>query len=337
MRFFSSKRSMMLLSFCAGLSLGIAIPNLFPFGAKPPKPAMREVRALGYQYTRPLMECELDTEAKENRELTSFRNEIEKVATACEQEGLAGQVSVYFRDLNNGPWFSIDPEDEFIPASLLKVPTMISVFRLAEKDPTFLKGTVTIPADFPTDWGQTITPVEMLERGKTYTIEDLVYRMIAHSDNAATAVLNSILPPNMDGSTNRDLGVGFHETEGNPGYLSVETYASFFRILYNASYLNREMSERALALLAKSDFPGGIIASVPKGVEVAQKFGHWMLPPGQPYRQQLHDCGIVYFPGRPYLLCVMTRGNEIPALDTAIRRVSAEVYRQVELQTGREN
>jgi hypothetical protein len=37
-------------------------------------------------------------------------------------------------------------------------------------------------------------------------------------------------------------------------------YASFFRVLFNASYLNRKDSEKALALLTKVAFRDGLIA-----------------------------------------------------------------------------
>jgi hypothetical protein len=45
---------------------------------------------------------------------------------------------------------------------------------------------------------------------------------------------------------------------------------------------------------------------------------------------EMHDCGIVYYPYRPYLLCVMTKGSgEIKSLETVIQDVSKMVYEEV--------
>jgi hypothetical protein len=107
----------------------------------------------------------------------------------------------------------------------------------------------------------------------------------------------------------------------------VYTYASFFRVLYNASYLGKQLSEWALATLAQSEFREGIVAGVPPAVPVAHKFGeHKDVATGE---VQLHDCGIVYVPEHPYLLCVMTRGASFEHLDDAIASTSRLIFAQV--------
>jgi hypothetical protein len=45
---------------------------------------------------------------------------------------------------------------------------------------------------------------------------------------------------------------------------------------------------------------------------------------------QLHDCGIIYYPGNPYLLCVMTRGTDWSALEKTIQTISAMTYKEVD-------
>ena len=103
-----------------------------------------------------------------------------------------------------------------------------------------------------------------------------------------------------------DLGITIPGVRGTEDYMSVSDYASFFRILYNASYLTKDDSQKALDLLTKVDFADGIRAGVPKGVPVANKFGERSVNG----LQQLHDCGIVYYNNHPYLLCIMSRGSD---------------------------
>jgi len=60
---------------------------------------------------------------------------------------------------------------------------------------------------------------------------------------------------------------------------------------------------------------------------VASRFGERAHGPAG--AKQLHDCGIVYCPRRPYLLCVMTRGDDFQELTGTIRDLSRLVYSDV--------
>jgi beta-lactamase class A len=106
-------------------------------------------------------------------------------------------------------------------------------------------------------------------------------------------------------------------------------------VLYNASYLNRELSEKALKHLSSSVFREGIIAGTPPGVEIASKFGERTIHVSdeEPDIMQLHDFGIIYFPKHPYLLGVMTRGKDFKELGKVIRDISHEVYEEVYRQS----
>ncbi len=41
---------------------------------------------------------------------------------------------------------------------------------------------------------------------------------------------------------------------------------------------------------------------------------------------EAHDCGIVYYPDSPYLLCVMTRGKDTGQLESIIGKISQITY-----------
>lgn len=101
-----------------------------------------------------------------------------------------------------------------------------------------------------------------------------------------------------------DIGL-FDQADEVHNIMSVTEYTSCFRILFNSSYLSRERSELALRYLALPDFTLGINKGVPPDITVAQKYGeHAYLDV-----KELHDCGIVYYPNMPYLLCIMTKGS----------------------------
>lgn len=90
------------------------------------------------------------------------------------------------------------------------------------------------------------------------------------------------------------------------------------------------MSKIALEILTQVDFRDGIVAGVPPGTVVAHKFGERRLAESD--LVQLHECGIVYYPGQPYILCVMTRSRDLFKLTGVLKDVSGEVYREVDRQ-----
>lgn len=158
-------------------------------------------------------------------------------------------------------------------------------------------------------------------------------RMIVFSDNTSKELLRlrlESLSPGIIDQTFIDLGISMQNPDGSQ-FITVSSYASLFRILYNASYLDRDSSQLALQLLLESEFPNGIESGVPKTTQVAHKFGYLDFLPTE---KQFHDCGIVYHPKRPYLLCVMTRGKDPDTIVSVIGKISEAVWDEVEVRAN---
>lgn len=147
--------------------------------------------------------------------------------------------------------------------------------------------------------------------------------MLINSDNTAAFNLLEYLNKTKGAQTYESLGLGLVDfTSENSLNLSVESYASFFRVLYNASFLSRNESEEILSLLEQSSFHSGIRALLPEDIPVANKFGSREFESGE---NHLHDCGIVYT-SNPYVVCVMTRGSNREAQRSIIQQISKMVY-----------
>src|SRR6185437_13516132 len=95
------------------------------------------------------------------------------------------------------------------------------------------------------------------------------------------------------------------------------------------TYLSPEMSEKALKLLSQTTFTSGIVAGVPKNIPVAHKFGERAYDTDA--TKELHDCGIVYFPNHPYMLCIMTKGTDFGSLATVLKTISQKTYDEVKV------
>ena len=294
-------------------------------GAAPPLPVAAEDsernEVAAYRFISPLLQCENATPLRFQK-IIKTETAVGSVIDEAKKRGDITMASVYFRDLNNGPWFGRHEKEPFIPASLLKVPLMITYLRAAEHDPSALDRKILFDgAEYPMP--QAFMFGEPLKRGRSYSVRELMERMIRNSDNTAMVLLTSGDYLSFDQLESVYKGFGI-ESPVNPGYqINAVTYASFFRVLYNATYVSRDLSEYALELMSQSAFNDGLRAGIPEEVVVSHKFGERISQTGE---RQLHDCGIVYAPGKPYLVCIMTRGSDFKRLSSVIAELSKQVY-----------
>ena len=287
---------------------------------------VEEVRISGYKFISPLLECEVNKDSYKLIGLNTLQRELDTFIQNQKAAGVINDAAIYFRDLNNGPWFGVNEHTAFSPASLLKLPVMMAYFKKAETDPSILEKRIKYQASDPL-LGQEVGPKNQIQVGQAYTVEELIERMMIYSDNAALTVLEDNIDPALIDKVTLDLGVETATDTTPVDFMSVKGYAGLFRILYNASYLEKEFSEKALEIMSKSDYKDGIVAGLPSGIAVSHKFGERQLAENS---FQLHDCGIIYWPKSPYLLCVMTRGNNFESLGSFIRNASKIVYEGIE-------
>lgn len=260
--------------------------------------------------TSPFLEC--SGELNGDFSLVQARDAISAYLQEARQTDPSLEVSVYARDLDNGPWIGIDERKPFLPASLSKVPVMLYILAHAEGDPSILDRELVYPGpDAMTDQDSMEGAPEGLKMkaGERYPYRDLLYRMIVHSDNHARELL-------MTGITEEDVVNLMSTMHAGGGYengeflISPKVFSTFFRVLYNATFIGRPLSEYALSLLSQEAFPAALRRPIPTNVTVASKFGFRedMLPGGR--EALLHECGIVYQEDTPYVLCVMTKSAE---------------------------
>ncbi len=286
---------------------------------------------LGFKgLTNPLLACDVGGN-QEFFEFIPLKNRLLDTINSKKVSGEVAAVSVYFRAYGRGKWLTIDSEELYAPASMLKVPIMIAYFKAAESEPKILEQTLLYndPKDY--NIGQQYPASERLTNGTRYRVDELIRRMIVYSDNNTLYPLVSNLGAEKIGEVYAELGLDTPPlpTPEKVNFLTVKNYAYFFRVLYNSTLLSRAMSERALNLLTETTFKEGLAATVPADVKVAHKFGELTLAQLNPAQRELHDCGIVYHPENPYLLCIMTKGAQFDTLAQTIQEIGKTVYEEV--------
>lgn len=288
------------------------------------------------KFLNPVVSTQLGPTVMENKAI-NLENELKAYEESLIAKGDIINLSVYFRNLTNGNWFGLEEKEMFSPASLMKLPLLLAYFKLEEQQPGYLQTKILFtPNGSADEYKQNIAPAARLETNHTYKIIDIIKHMIRYSDNQASVFLEKNIAPELFKSVFTDVGIPFPPMiDGSfDNNIRVVDYASFFRALYNASYLSQKHSEEVLELLTKTDFQDGLVAGISDAwVSVAHKFGERSLWWSNGIeRMQLHDCGIVYYPEHPYVLCMMTRGYDRNKLKEVLHQVSNIIYQEVARQ-----
>lgn len=261
-------------------------------------------------------------------EYAELRRKVQSLVNSILQKGDVQDLSVYYRSVETGRWVGVNENESYYPASLLKVPLMLGYFKARETDPgLFSRRIVYEPGSARTDFEAESTLVS----GKSYTVLELLEKMIIDSDNGAAYVLFDRIDQDLLASVYERLGVQKPGDDSSGYEIPTKIYALFFRTLYNGTYLRQSASEEALEMLSKTTYREGLVAGVAEGTIVAHKFGeHIVTENGTPVGEELHDCGIIYKavnkPAHPYILCVMTRAKTLEAATAAISTISKLVY-----------
>jgi beta-lactamase class A len=230
-----------------------------------------------------------------------------------------GDYAFYFEDLTTGAWVGINENKEFMPLSLFKVPVMIATLKEVEIGQASLDQKVVLDKlDIDNKSGL------LWKKGSGYeiTVKDLLINLIHHSDNTASEALTRhvISKEIMFESV---IAMGLPEPTLNDTRVTAREYSNMLRSLYFSNYLRRPFSELALTIMLESDFNSQIPAGLPKNIKVAHKVGFYV------WEGYYHDCGIIYAPNKPYLLCVMSMDSSAEEADKIISQLSKIVYSSV--------
>jgi hypothetical protein len=200
--------------------------------------------------------------------------------------------------------------------------------KISESKPEVLNQILTLDEN---NWNekQDFLPENSTVPGQTYTVSELLSAMIEESDNNATNALNNAIDINFKNEVYTDLGLSLPPDDGVEQFMTAKEYSHFFRILYNASYLSHEDSEKTLELMTEARFPEGLAGGIPESTIISEKFGERKLQDidSDAVLYELHDCGIIYTGENPYLLCVMSKSRvSFEHLSTLIQTISTTVY-----------
>lgn len=306
----------------AGVFFGIRISQNTTTKAEDEGSPPLRIKDETLDFVHPLLTCSIP-DRKEFNEFLNLESKIQNIITKEKELKKASEISVYYRDLDRGKWFGINEAEKYIPASLLKVSLMIAYFKQAENNPKILQEKLYYDGSFDDNKIETIEPSEKIKANQSYSIEDLIRFMVVNSDNNASHLLFNRLNRNLFNEIYTDLSLPIPSSKEPFENMNAKSYSLFFRVLYNSTYLSRELSSRALSLLTKSDFSRGLRSGIPQDVTIAHKFGEATVTFADGFvdHHELHDCGIVYSKN-PFFICIMTKGDNFQNLESSIANIA---------------
>lgn len=210
------------------------------------------------------------------------------------------QIGTYFEYLPSGNSIGINDKIELRLASLIKIPVVMAIYKQIELGKTKKNTLLTINEN---DIDKGFGVLWKKGAGTKLTVEEAIRLSLIESDNTAANTLNSHLPEGAIDAVFDTLDIP-KDTKNNLPVISPKNYSSILRSLYLSSYLNRDNSNQILEILTETNFNDKIAALDNKNVKVSHKIGVYQS------EGVYSDCGIIYLPNRPYILCVMVNSTE---------------------------
>jgi len=230
---------------------------------------------------------------------------------------LDSNYSFYFEYLPTGTSVKINQDNPMIGASLLKIPVVMNLFYAAEHGQIDLSQTVKIQeGDIDKRSGT------LWQKGVGYelSLKDAARYAIVDSDNTAVNLLIGAASGKFDlfQKAIDELDVDLTATSNSDTTLGAQGYSSMLKCLYLSCLNNFNDSQQILQWMVESDSPPRLRAVLPANVNVAHKYG-------TTGGESESDCGIVYIPKRPYIICMMV-GTDPEQANKIIQEVSKKVY-----------
>jgi beta-lactamase class A len=243
-----------------------------------------------------------------------------------------GDAGIIIEDLNTGWQFSRNKDKLFPSASIVKIPIMAACFqaagegRLNLNDKMVLKG-----ADKTSGSGI----LKSMAAGTKIPIEKLIDIMITNSDNTAANMLieklgfdylNGYFKKSGLAHTNlsRKMMDFQDRKHGVENYTSAADISSLLEKFYQRKFINRQISEKCLAMLLRQKVNDRIPKKLPDDCPVAHKTGL--------EKNVCHDAGIVFTQQGDFLICVLTKSRcgtkKVKEFISNLALVIYQTYRQ---------
>lgn len=208
-------------------------------------------------------------------------------------------ISIYYENINSGANISVHKDLHLFPASLSKLAQAILITKKVEAGKlSWTKELTASPEDISSDSGTLYQSIG----NKPVTVEKLLEELLVNSDNTAQNIFRHNLTT--DDYIAFQYETGLQDLYNEKGFISAKEYTRLLRVLYTSSYLEPKNSEKILEYMSRATFKDYLSQGIPADVKFAHKYGENIL------NNIFADSGIVYVPGKPYMITVLIKGKD---------------------------
>lgn len=245
--------------------------------------------------------------AKRKAAWAELKRDIKK-----ESAGFNGKIGLIVKDLQTGWVISINENDVFPSASMVKIPIMAACFKAAHEGSLSLDERIVVRANDITSGSGLI---KTMPPGSSFSVKELIGLMVTRSDNTAANILIKKLGlPYLNayfrsaGLRNTNLSRKMMDFQrrgkGVENYTTPKDMSLILENIYRGKCVNAAVSQKCLDILKNQKVKDRIPKRLPQNAVVAHKTGL--------ERRVCHDAGIVFTEQGDFLICVLTK---IPAKD----------------------
>ncbi len=223
----------------------------------------------------------------------------------------AGEVGVYIKDLRTGKTIEKNSDEQFVTASLIKLPIMAAAFQAISENKLSLNSSIQLRRSHIRGGSGSL---KWCRIGRRFLVSHLLYRMVTESDNTAAQIfidklgydalnqsfsnfglsVTRIQPSGMLLTNAMDPALDNHTTPREMGMLLEK--------IYKHKLVNDGYCDLMIEIMKHAEGPSRLAKFLPKKWSLARKGG--LL------RKNCHDVGIIFTPNNDYIVCVMTGNNE---------------------------
>lgn len=241
-------------------------------------------------------------------DIEEIQSQVQKVLSKYD-----GDISVYFKDLRTEQSFYINPKNMY-PCCMIKVPALIKIFQEIENGninhaahATEIEQMITISSNTAYN-----NLAALLGSGNGIFGLYQINQMCIEQGLENTELHHGLLP-----------GENFF-TDGGANTSNLKDIGILFEKLYKKEIISNKACQDMISILKACEDRDEIQAGLDKGIEFAHKTGAADL--------LYHDGGIVYLPGRDYILVIFS--NEVSRMYDMMQEVSKTILNYQKSLTG---
>jgi beta-lactamase class A len=238
---------------------------------------------------------------------------------------LEGNIGVYYKDLTTGQSFGINENEQFLAASVIKIPVLAEAFRqeklgmISFEEMVVINNQVKLPS---------CGSLTYMHDGLQVSVMDLCVLMIIQSDNTATNLMIKKLGiENINGfikklglektHLNRLLFDSKEQKKGKENYITPHEMGLLLEMMWEGKLVSNAGSEEMLEILKKQQINHKIPYFIPNNVKIAHKTGE--------DSEITNDMALV-FAEKPFILCCAANNTNVQETEDFYRKAAKYLF-----------